>query len=213
MVSDYIIRVSNTLKQVRLHAGLSQHELSRVLNTSQARISRLEACTLDEVGIGFAVEWCKACNISEKVLYDGFDGDGCNYYVPLLKQDEIRNWDILSTNLSNLRCDKIKVPADIKRNSFAFKMNGNSMSSLKGKSISADTIIVASNVFKNSNESLNGKVVVALVNNSIYIREYVVEGDNAFLIAWNDNSVMYPPIQVNETVQVLARVQYCINQF
>jgi SOS-response transcriptional repressor LexA len=105
------------------------------------------------------------------------------------------------------------VPADIKRNSFAFKMSGNSMSSLKGKSISADTIIVASNVFKNSNESLNNKVVVALVNNAIYIREYVVEGDNAFLIAWNDNSVMFPPIQVNETVQVLACVQYGINQF
>lgn len=213
MVSDYIIRVSNTLKQVRLHAGLSQHELSQVLGVSQARISRLESRTLDEVGINFAVEWCKACNINEKVLYDGFDGDGSNYYVPLLKQDEIRNWDVLSTNLSNLRCEKIKVPADIKRNSFAFKMNGNSMSSLKGKSISADTIIVASNVFKNSNESLNNKVVVALVNNAIYIREYVVEGDNAFLIAWNDNSVMFPPIQVNENVQVLAQVQYAINQF
>lgn len=213
MVSDYIIRVSNTLKQVRLHAGLSQHELSQVLGVSQARISRLESRTLDEVGINFAVEWCKACNISEKVLYDGFDGDSSNYYVPLLKQDEIRNWDVLSTSLSNLRCEKIKVPADIKRNSFAFKMSGNSMSSLKGKSISADTIIVASNVFKNSNESLNNKVVVALVNNAIYIREYVVEGDNAFLIAWNDNSVMFPPIQVNETVQVLACVQYGINQF
>lgn len=68
-------------------------------------------------------------------------------------------------------------------------------------------------MFKNSNESLNNKVVVALVNNAIYIREYVVEGDNAFLIAWNDNSVMFPPIQVNGKVQVLARVQYCINQF
>ena len=213
MISDYIIRVSNTLKQVRLHAGLSQHELSQVLGVSQARISRLESRTLDEVGINFAVEWCKACNISEKVLYDGFDGDGSNYYVPLLKQDEIRNWDVLSTSLSNLRCEKIKVPADIKRNSFAFKMSGNSMSSLKGKSISADTTVVASNVFKNSNESLNNKVVVALVNNAIYIREYVVEGDNAFLIAWNDNSVMFPPIQVNENVQVLAQVQYAINQF
>lgn len=213
MISDYIIRVSNTLKQVRLHAGLSQHELSQKLNVSQARISRLESRILEEIGIDFAVEWCKACNISEKVLYDGFDGDGSNYYVPLLKQDEIRNWDVLSTNLSNLRCEKIKVPADIKRNSFAFKMSGNSMSSLKGKSISADTTVVASNVFKNSNESLNNKVVVALVAKSIYIREYVVEGDNAFLIAWNDNSVMFPPIQVNEQVQVLAIVQYAINQF
>lgn len=213
MVSDYIVRVSNTLKQVRIHAGLSQHELSQILNTSQARISRLEAMYLEEIGLDFAVAWCKACNISEKVLYDGFDGEGSNYFVPLLKQDEIKNWDILSKSLSDLRCEKIKVPADIKRNSFAFKMSGNSMTSLKGKSISADTVVVASNVFKNSNESLNNKVVVALVNNSIYIREYVVEGDNAFLIAWNDNSVMFPPIQVNENVQVLAQVQYAINQF
>lgn len=119
--------------------------------------------------------------------------------IPLISWVQAGVWSETFTDYA----ETIDVPVFVKPNCFALQVRGDSMSRAIGKSYYDGCYVVVDPDFDKSPESLLHKVVIAQKQNEATIKEFILEGNKAYLKPWNND---YPILEVTSDTIIIGVV-------
>lgn len=185
------------IKEARLSENLSQSELAVKCGwdseSGRVRINNYEAEKREPKEKDVALI-AKATNRQKSWFYsDSFETPQSSHTLPIITFDELSNLEKL--DYSNLEYIDLYKP-----DTFAIKVEGDSMISPYNFSFPAGTTLLVSPV----SMAKSGDFVVAeLEDNAIVFRKLVLEGNERYLMALNPS---WKPININDRIKILGVV-------
>ena len=125
--------------------------------------------------------------------------------IPVLSWVQAGAWNDIGCDDPSMTCTEwTETSADVSDHSFALIVRGDSMFNPSDKRSLADgVLVVVDTVFNAEPESLNHKIVVAMLEgtNEATIKEFIKDGPNMYL---NPLNPRYPIIHIDERCRIVA---------
>jgi SOS-response transcriptional repressor LexA len=205
------MKLKERLKRARKDKGLSQAQLAELLNVSQAAIQSLESGRVKSTTfllelankLDVTPEWLVGDEDTGNILHLNLPTGSIVKSLPFLKLDEIKQWiahGILPTNVGTIHMSTDLT--HINKKGFVIEVHGDAMVSAAEPSKS---LFPGEYAAIDPERPINdGDVVLVEINQKdIKLRQYMRDGSESILIAFNPS---YPLIPVNSDINFLGVV-------
>ena len=189
----------------RKQLDLRQADLAKIIGTSTGMISQYEVGGAMPSGAKL-IEIAQALSVNVQWLIGSesknFQDDALQttlqiVKVPLISETQAGEWREIMDNFQPGDAEHWIETADkVSSNSFALRVNGNSMQDANNPRSIPDGAIV---IVDPNLDPKSGDIVVARLNGSSTVKKFVIDGDNYYLTPLNPDYrpiVMQPPMEI-----------------